>query len=64
MSLLPILDQPSAAQKKVKEAVWNLEHVDSVAELMALMESDVRANSAKAKTTARSKAGKRTTVLA
>jgi hypothetical protein len=31
---------------------------------MALMESDVRPNSAKAKTTARSKAGKRTTVLA
>src|SRR4051795_11987313 len=54
----------SAAQKKVKEAVWNLEHVDSVAELMALMESDVKPNSAKAKTTARSKAGKRTTVLA
>src|SRR3954470_23224316 len=54
----------SAAQKKVKEAVWNLEHVDSVAELMALMESDVQANTAKVKPTARSKAGKRTTVLA
>jgi 2-methylcitrate dehydratase len=54
-----------AAQKKVKEAVWNLEHVDSVAELMTLMKTDVRrANAAKAKPAARSKAGKRTTVLA
>jgi 2-methylcitrate dehydratase len=30
------------AQKRVKEAVWNLEHVDSVSDLMALMEADVR----------------------
>jgi len=30
------------AQKRVKEAVWNLERVGSVSELMALMESDVR----------------------
>jgi len=30
------------AQKKVKDAVWNLEHVGSVSELMALMEADVR----------------------
>jgi 2-methylcitrate dehydratase len=33
----------SAAQKRIKEAVWNLEHVDSISELMALMEADVRA---------------------
>src|SRR5437588_7217267 len=32
----------SAAQEKVKDAVWNLEHVDSVAELMTLMQADVR----------------------
>jgi 2-methylcitrate dehydratase len=32
----------SAAQKRVKEAVWNLERVGSVSELMALMEADVR----------------------
>ncbi len=30
------------AQRRVKEAVWNLEHVDSVNELMALMAADVR----------------------
>ena len=30
------------AQKRVKEAVWNLEGVGSVSELMALMETDVR----------------------
>src|SRR5438270_10033246 len=32
----------SAAQQRVQAAVWNLEHVDSVAELMALMEADGR----------------------
>ncbi|HEV2470516.1 MAG TPA: MmgE/PrpD family protein [Candidatus Sulfotelmatobacter sp.] len=31
-----------SAQKRVKDAVWNLERVGSVAELMALMESDAR----------------------
>ena len=31
-----------SAQKRVKEAVWNLERVGSVSELMALMESNVR----------------------
>ena len=31
-----------AAQKRVKEAVWNLERVGSISELMALMEADVR----------------------
>jgi 2-methylcitrate dehydratase len=36
-----------AAQKRVKEAVWNLERVGSVSELMALMEADA------SKTTAR-----------
>jgi 2-methylcitrate dehydratase len=30
------------AQKRVKEAVWNLERVGSVSELMALMETDLR----------------------
>ena len=39
-----------AAQKRVKEAVWNLERVRSVSELMALMEADVRgARQAKSK---------------
>lgn len=53
----------SAAQNKVKEAVWNLEHVNSVADLMALMEADARrAKATKAK--AHSKNGKRTHVLA
>jgi 2-methylcitrate dehydratase len=32
----------SGAQKRVKEAIWNLERVSSVSQLMALMESDVR----------------------
>jgi 2-methylcitrate dehydratase len=32
----------NGAQKRVKEAVWNLERVGSVSELMALMETDVR----------------------
>ena len=31
-----------SAQKRVKDAVWNLERVGSVSELMALMEADVR----------------------
>src|SRR3954471_6364072 len=57
-----VLSQP--AQKKLKDAVWSLERVDSVAELMALMKSDVQANTAKVKSTARSKASKRTSVLA
>ena len=32
----------AGAQKRVREAVWNLERVGSVSELMALMEADVR----------------------
>jgi 2-methylcitrate dehydratase len=44
----------TGAQQRVKDAVWNLEHVESVSELMALMEADVR----KAKS-ARMKSGKR-----
>ena len=32
----------STAQKKVRDAVWNLERVDSIGKLMALMETDVR----------------------
>ena len=40
----------SAAQKRVKDAIWNLERVGSVSELMALMKADVRgAQPAKAK---------------
>ncbi len=31
-----------AAQKRVKDAVWNLEHVDAVSELMELMKADAR----------------------
>jgi len=50
------------AQKRVKDAVWNLERVGSVSELMSLMESDVRrAKSVKANGNShlRSKAQKR-----
>jgi 2-methylcitrate dehydratase len=32
-----------AAQKNVKDAIWNLENVDSVSNLMRLMKADVRA---------------------
>src|SRR5947208_2980768 len=51
----------SAAQQRVRDAVWNLEHVDSVAELMALMEADVRRPRA-AKAKRRVKNAKRTPV--
>ena len=32
----------NAAQQRVKDAIWNLERVGSVSELMALMEADIR----------------------
>ncbi len=32
----------NGAQKRVKDAIWNLERIGSVSELMALLESDVR----------------------
>ena len=38
-----------AAQKKLKDAIWNLEKLGSVSKLMALMKSDVRAKKAVAK---------------
>jgi hypothetical protein len=31
------------AQKKLKDAIWNLEKIGSVSRLMALMKADVRA---------------------
>jgi 2-methylcitrate dehydratase len=55
------------AQKQVKEAVWNLERVGSVSELMALMEADVRQPKlarANGKTRLRGKNPKRKPVLA
>src|SRR5438270_4704404 len=51
----------SAAQQRVQAAVWNLEHVDSVAELIALMAADVRRPRA-AKAKRRVKNAKRTPV--
>jgi 2-methylcitrate dehydratase len=33
----------SSAQKKLKDAIWNLEKIASVSKLMALMKADVRA---------------------
>ena len=57
----------SNAQKRVKEAVWNLERVGSVTELMELMEADIRegkSTRAKARTHARSKTAKRSPVVA
>jgi 2-methylcitrate dehydratase len=34
----------TARQKKLKDAIWNAEKVDSVSKLMALMTADARAN--------------------
>jgi 2-methylcitrate dehydratase len=41
----------AAAQKKLKDAIWNLESIAPVSKLMALMKSDVRAKRAAAKKT-------------
>ena len=38
-----------AAQKKLKDAIWNLEKADSVSKLMAMMKSDVKDSPAPAK---------------
>ncbi len=55
----------TAAQQRVREAVWNLEHVDSVSQLMALMEADTRQSKSRTKGKSRSrKAAKRNPVLA
>jgi 2-methylcitrate dehydratase len=43
------------AQKKLKQAIWNLEKVGSVSKLMALMKSDVRVKKASAKIAPRKK---------
>jgi 2-methylcitrate dehydratase len=44
------------AQKRVKDAVWSLERIGSVSDLMALMEADIRkADRTKAKITVRSR---------
>jgi 2-methylcitrate dehydratase len=49
----------TSAQKRVSDAIWNLEHVDSVSDLMALMEADLReSKSAKGRTRQRGKAKK------
>ena len=49
-----------AAQKRVKDSVWNLERVGSVNELMALMASDVRkAKSVRPKTATRTRSKSR-----
>src|ERR1039458_8759277 len=44
LTTLPLADGvlSNGAQKRVKDAIWNLERVGSVSELMALMEADVR----------------------
>ena len=45
----------SGAQKKLKEAIWNLEKVSSVSRLMALMKADQRAKKSAPKTRAKAK---------
>jgi 2-methylcitrate dehydratase len=48
------------AQKKLKDAIWNLEKISSVSKLMALMKADVRAKKSKPeKATSKPKAKKR-----
>ena len=57
----------SAAQKRVKDAVWNLERVGSVNELMELMEADIReakSSRAKARIRSRGRTAKRSPVVA
>ena len=54
------------AQKRVRDAVWNLERVGSVNELMELMEADIReakSSRAKGKARARSRTAKRSAVV-
>jgi 2-methylcitrate dehydratase len=51
-----VLTKP--AQQRVKGAVWNLERVGSVSELMALMEADVRKSTARARKKSRSTSSK------
>ena len=52
-----VLSRP--AQKRLKDAVWSLERVGSVSDLMALMEADIRkGRSAKTKARLRSKPSK------
>ncbi len=48
----------TGAQNRVKDAVWNLERVDSISELMALMEADVH-KSKKSKANNRSNGSRR-----
>jgi 2-methylcitrate dehydratase len=43
-----------AAQRKLKEAIWNLEDSDSVRKLMALMKADIHSKAVKFKSKARS----------
>ena len=43
------------AQKKLKDAIWNLEKVGSVSKLMALMKADVRKKGARKSMTKGSK---------
>jgi 2-methylcitrate dehydratase len=38
------------AQAKLKDAIWNLDKVDSITKLMALMKADVRSKKPAAKT--------------
>jgi 2-methylcitrate dehydratase len=53
-----VLSKP--AQQRLKDAVWSLERVGSVSELMALMEADAhKTKSVKSKTRSRSRAPKR-----
>ena len=47
------------AQKKLMDAIWNLEKVGSVSKLMALMKADVRAKKLSNKSKPRTKAKKR-----
>jgi 2-methylcitrate dehydratase len=57
----------SNAQKRVRDAVWNLERVGSVNELMELMEADIReakSSRTKAKGRARIRTTKRSPVVA
>ena len=45
----------TGAQKKLKEAIWNLEDSDSVRKLMALMKADIQKKTAKIRSKVRSR---------
>ncbi len=53
---------PESTQKKLKHAIWNLEKLDSVSRLMALMKADVRARAVPGKVARKTKTNTKTKI--